>query len=69
MTSLFKKVLLMALTIGTSTLINKTMAQAVDPITNPAVESHVKGFLKAVNAATTIPVSEMPIDHARGTYT
>ena len=55
----------MALILGTSILINQAMAQVSDP----GVESHVKGFLKAVNAATTTPVSEMPIDRARATYT
>jgi len=29
------------------------MAQSIDPTTDPGMESHVKGFLKAVNAAAT----------------
>jgi acetyl esterase len=61
----FQKTLTMALIFITSILINKAVAQVSDP----GVESHVKGFLKAVNAATTTPVSEMPVDRARGTYT
>jgi acetyl esterase len=61
----FQKALTMALIFITSILINKAVAQVSDP----GVESHVKGFLKAVNAATTTPVSEMPFDQARATYT
>jgi len=69
MKTLIKKTFTIALILGTSILINKAMAQVSDPTTDPGVESHVKGFLKAVNAATTLAVSEMPIDQARGTYT
>jgi acetyl esterase len=61
----FQKAFTMALVFCTSILINKALAQVSDP----GVESHVKGFLKAVNAATTTPVSEMPLDQARATYT
>jgi acetyl esterase len=61
----FQKALNVALILGMSMLINQATAQVSDP----GVESHVKGFLKAVNAATTTPVSEMPIDQARATYT
>jgi len=61
----FQKAFTMALILGISILINKAMAQVSDP----GVESHIKGFLKAVNAATTTPVSEMPMDQARATYT
>lgn len=64
-----KKAFTMALILGTSAIVNNTMAQTTDPSTDPHVESHVKGFLKAVNAATTIPVSEMPLEQARATYT
>ncbi|XZF12424.1 alpha/beta hydrolase [Chitinophagaceae bacterium MMS25-I14] len=58
----------MASILGTSAAVNTAAAQVSDPTTDPGVESHVKGFLKAVNAATTIPVSEMPLEQARGTY-
>jgi len=44
MKSTLKKGLLTALIFGTSTLINKTITQSIDPITNPAVESHVEVF-------------------------
>jgi acetyl esterase len=50
-------------------MVNKAIAQSSDPATDPHVESHVRGFLKAVNSATTTPVSEMPVEQARGTYT
>jgi acetyl esterase len=65
MTTSFQKAFITALILGTSILTNKAIAQVNDA----GVESHVKGFLKAVNAATTTPVSEMPVDQARGTYT
>ncbi|WP_426671232.1 alpha/beta hydrolase [Mucilaginibacter sp. McL0603] len=65
MTTTFPKAFTMALILTTSILINKAVAQVSDP----AVESHVQGFLKAVNAATTTPVYEMPVDQARATYT
>ena len=58
----------MAFILGTTFFINKAMAQVTDPTTDPGIESHVKGYLKAVNAATPMPVSEMPIEQARGTY-
>lgn len=61
----FQKAFTMALIAGTSILTNKAMAQESDS----GVESHVQGYLKAVNAATTTPVSEMPVDQARATYT
>lgn len=68
MKSLFKRAITLAVIIGTSTLINKTMAQITDPANDPGIESHVKGFLKTVNAATTIPVADMPLEQARATY-
>lgn len=64
-----KQAFTMALVICAATVVNKAMAQTTDPINNPRVESHVKGFLKAVNSATTIPVSKMPVEQARATYT
>jgi acetyl esterase len=42
--------------------------QKYDPTTDAGLESHVKGFLKAVNDATPIDISEIPIENARGTY-
>lgn len=59
----------MALILTTTISVNKVLAQSTDPATDTHVESHVKSFLKAVNSATTIPVSEMPLEQARGTYT
>jgi acetyl esterase len=69
MKSTFKKGLSVALLLAISTLNNNTMAQSIDPTTDPAVESHVRGFLKAANAAVTTPIYQMPIDQARDTYT
>jgi acetyl esterase/lipase len=39
-----------------------------DPTTDQGLDSHVKGFLKAVNDATPIDISEIPIEEARGIY-
>jgi acetyl esterase/lipase len=39
-----------------------------DPITDPAVEIHVRGFLKAVNDATPTDISEIPLEEARSVY-
>jgi acetyl esterase len=40
-----------------------------NPDTDPGIESHVKEFLKAVNAATVkMSVADMPLEQARGTY-
>jgi len=39
-----------------------------DPTTDANVDSHVKGFLKAVNDATPIDISEIPLEEARGVY-
>jgi acetyl esterase len=43
-------------------------AQSIDPTTDRNIEVHVRGYLKAVNAALKTPVSQMPVDQARGTY-
>jgi acetyl esterase len=43
-------------------------AQSADPVMDPNIEVHVRGYLKVVNAALTTPVSQMPVDQARGTY-
>jgi acetyl esterase/lipase len=43
-------------------------AQSIDPTPDPNIEVHVRGYLKAVNAALKTPVSQMPVDQARGTY-
>jgi hypothetical protein len=43
-------------------------AQPIDPTTDRNIEVHVRGYLKAVNAALKTPVSQMPVDQARGTY-
>src|SRR5690242_10652375 len=45
-----------------------SMAQVIDPAADTGIESHVKGFLQAVNAATPMPVERMPVEQARGTY-
>lgn len=58
--------ILMALILGT--ISNKTLAQSTDPINDPSIESHVRGYLKVLNEATIIPVSEMPVEQARATY-
>jgi acetyl esterase len=43
-------------------------AKTYDSMTDPGLESHVKGFLKAVNDATPIDISEIPLEEARGVY-
>ncbi len=43
-------------------------AQTYDPTTDPGLESHVKGFVKAVDAATPVDISEIPLEKARGVY-
>jgi acetyl esterase len=43
-------------------------AQTYDPMTDPGLESHVKGFIKAVNDATPTDISEIPLEKARGIY-
>src|SRR5476651_1080340 len=43
-------------------------AQTYNPTTDPGLESHVKGFVKAVDDATPVDISEIPIEKARGTY-
>lgn len=62
-----KKATMMALFSASSIL--TTYAQVIDPLQDPAIESHVKGFLQAANAATPMPVDQMPLEQARGTYT
>ena len=42
--------------------------QAYDPTTDPFLDSHVRGFLKSVNDATPIDVSELSIEEARAIY-
>lgn len=69
MKDVIRRAFSLAFILGTTATVNRAMAQTVDPVSNPNVESHVKGFLKAVNAATTTPVSKMPLEQARGTYT
>lgn len=39
-----------------------------DPTTDLNVDSHVRGFLQAVNDATPIDISEIPLEEARGVY-
>jgi len=39
-----------------------------DPAADGNVDSHVRGFLKAVNDATPMDISEMPLEEARGVY-
>jgi acetyl esterase len=39
-----------------------------DPTADPNVDNHVKGFLKAVNDATPVDISEIPLEEARGVY-
>ncbi|BAV05054.1 Acetyl esterase/lipase [Filimonas lacunae] len=63
-----KKLLSVATVMSATAFNTNTMAQVIDPAKDPNVESHVKGFLKAVNAATPMPVEQMPIDKARATY-
>jgi hypothetical protein len=43
-------------------------AQTYDPTPIRGLESHVKGFIKAVNGATPTDISEIPLEKARGIY-
>jgi acetyl esterase len=42
--------------------------QLYDPTTDRGLDSHVRGFLKAVNDATPRDISEIPLEEARGIY-
>lgn len=63
-----KYLIIATMTLVVPVFINQVVAQVTDPLTDPAIETHVKEYLKVLNAATTIPVSEMPVEQARGTY-
>jgi acetyl esterase len=43
-------------------------SQSYDPTTDRGVDSHVKNFLKAVNEATPVDISEIPLEEARRIY-
>jgi Esterase/lipase len=57
-----------ALVFSAASLINNANAQVVNPLKDPNIESHVRGFLKAVNEATPMPVEQMTVENARQTY-
>jgi len=42
--------------------------ETYDPMIDPKLETHVRGFVKAVNDATPVDISEIPLDEARGVY-
>lgn len=63
-----KKILTTVVVPSVISIAYSASAQISDPITDPGIESHVKGYQKAVNAATTMPVSAMPLEQARQTY-
>ncbi|GAB3790814.1 hypothetical protein GCM10028818_61460 [Spirosoma horti] len=64
----FNKILSTALVLSVSSIASITWAQVITPANDPGIEIHVKGYLQVVNAATPIPVSEMPVEQARQTY-
>jgi len=64
----FKTILAAAFIVSATGLSQQTIAQTISPANDPGIESHVKEYLKAVNAATPIPVSQMSTEQARGTY-
>jgi acetyl esterase/lipase len=68
MKSLLKKALTAAVLMGTTAYMNKALAQVTDPGTDPLIETHVRGFLQKVNAATPVPITQMPVETAAGTY-
>ncbi len=68
MRHLFKKLFSVTIVVLVAAFTTNAVAQISDPIKDPKIESHVKGFLQAVNAATPMPVEQMPVDKARETY-
>ncbi|WP_367331073.1 alpha/beta hydrolase [Sphingobacterium multivorum] len=64
----FKSIVSSAFIIAASSFTYNVNAQVVDPLKDPKIESHVKGFLKAANEATPMPVEQMPVENARQTY-
>jgi len=68
MKNTIKSSLLSAAIASLVSLTGNLHAQVTDPLTDPGIETHVKGYLKAINSASTIPVSKMPLEQARQTY-